>query len=73
MNYQAHQAVTHFDTLPPSALVDLNTASAITGRSRNSFYRHFRAGELTPVKIGTATRIRVGELRALMGLTGGAK
>lgn len=68
MNFQAHQAVTHFDSLPASALVDLNTAAAVTGRSRNSFYRHFKAGELTPIKIGNATRIRVSELRALMGV-----
>lgn len=62
------QAVDRFESLPSSALVDLNAAAAVSGRSRNSLYRHFKAGELTPVKIGFSTRIRVGELRTLMGV-----
>jgi hypothetical protein len=61
-------AVTNFDSLPASALVNIAAAVAVTGRSRNSIYRHFTRGELTPVKIGFSTRVRVSELRALIGL-----
>ena len=60
-------AVLQFDDLPNSALVDIATGETITGRSRASIYRHFKAGELTPVKIGTSTKLRVGELRRLIG------
>lgn len=60
-------AVTNFDSLPASALVDIKTAVAITGRSRNSVYRHIKAGDLTAVKLGFSTRLRVSELRRLIG------
>lgn len=61
-------AVQQFDTASDSALLTLIDAGIIAGgRSRASFYRHFKAGELTPVKIGSSTRIRVGELRRLIG------
>ena len=46
----------------------MTDTAAISGRSRVSLYRHFIAGELTPVKVGGRTRIRVSELRALMGV-----
>jgi hypothetical protein len=64
---QAAAAVCQFDTLSPSVLVTLADASAVSGRSRASLYRHFKAGELTLVKVGHSTRIRVGELRRLIG------
>ena len=64
----ASAAVQQFDTSPNSALLDITTASTIAGRSRASIYRHFKAGELTMVKIGNSTRIRVGELRRLIGV-----
>jgi hypothetical protein len=63
----ASPAVQQFDTLPDSALVPIKDAVIISGRSRASFYRHFRAGELTLNKVGDSTRIRVGELRKLIG------
>ncbi|MBK7417417.1 MAG: helix-turn-helix domain-containing protein [Dechloromonas sp.] len=40
---------------------------AISYRSRASIYRHFKSGELNPVKVGNSTRIKVGELRRLIG------
>lgn len=61
-------AVQQFDTLPDSILVSLAEAGAVSGRSRASLYRHFKDGELTPIKIGHSTRVRVGELRKLIGV-----
>ena len=60
-------AVQMFDSSPESALLDVNTACIISCRSRNSIYRHIKAGELTKVRVGSSTRIRVGELRKLIG------
>lgn len=60
-------AVQHFDTLSPSVLLSIADASAVSGRSRASIYRHFSAGELSQIKVGNSTRIRVGELRKLIG------
>lgn len=60
-------AVQQFDHAPDSMLVDINSASTISGRSRASIYRHFKDGDLTPIKIGNSTRIKVGELRRLIG------
>lgn len=59
-------AVSQFDTYPNSALVSLATGGAVLDRSRASLYRDFKAGRLTPIKVGNSTRIKVGELRALM-------
>mgnify|MGYP001489716759 CR=1 FL=1 len=59
-------AVAQFDAMPDQALVDLGAASLVTGRSRASLYRHFKAGELTLIKLGCSTRANVGELRKLM-------
>ncbi|MBS4097963.1 MAG: helix-turn-helix domain-containing protein [Sulfuricella sp.] len=67
------RAVQQFDNFPNSALVSLADAGTITGRSRASLYRHFKAGELTLVKVGCSSRIRVGELRRLIGVGGGAQ
>lgn len=59
--------VQQFELLPNSALVSLGDAGTIAGRSRASLYRHFKAGELTLIKVGNSTRVRVGELRRLIG------
>jgi len=64
---QIPEVVAQFDRMPDQAVVDLNNASAISGRSRASLYRHFWSGELTLVKVGNSTRVRVGELRRLIG------
>lgn len=65
---QVNYSIENFDSLPDTAVVDIGSAAAITGRSRNSIYRHFKAGELTPIKIGCSTRVRVSELRRLLGV-----
>ena len=57
----------NFNDAPDAMLIDIGTAGAIAGRSRASLYRHFKAGELTLVKVGNSTRIRVGDLRRLIG------
>jgi hypothetical protein len=62
--------IQNFDEYPNEALISIGTACALTDRSSSSFYRAFNSGELTPIKLGKSTRIRVGDLRALM--TGGA-
>ncbi|MEF8719298.1 MAG: hypothetical protein V5B35_01740 [Candidatus Accumulibacter necessarius] len=64
---QIPEVVSQFDQMPDQAVVDLNNARAISGRSRASLYRHFRAGDLTLIKVGNSTRVRVGELRRLIG------
>jgi len=60
-------AVSLFDSFPDSALVSFSTAGTVIDRSRPSFYRDIKAGRLTLVKVGNSSRLRVGELRALMG------
>lgn len=60
--------ISEFDNLPDSSLVSITTASAVSGRGRSSIYRHFKAGELTKIRVGQSTRIRVSELRKLIGL-----
>jgi hypothetical protein len=66
-NKQIPEVVSQFDRMPDQAVVDLNNARAISGRSRASLYRHFQAGDLTLIKVGNSTRVRVGELRRLIG------
>jgi len=65
--HASFDAVRQFDQAADSMLVDISTACTIATRSRASIYRHFHAGELTPVKVGNSTRIKVGELRRLIG------
>lgn len=64
----ASPAVQHFDTYAHSVLVDVNDACVVARRSRASIYRHFKAGDLTMIKVGSSTRVRVGELRRLIGV-----
>lgn len=60
-------AVRNFDDAPESMLVDLHAAGIIASRSRVSLYRDARAGRIQLVKVGRSTRIRVGDLRRLIG------
>lgn len=59
----------YLDDASDSMLVDIPYACAVASRSRASIYRHFKAGDLTPIKVGHSTRIRVGDLRKLIGAT----
>ena len=61
-------AVQQFDSLPDSGLITIPETCGVSSRSRASIYRHFANGELTPVKVGHSTRVRVGELRRLIGI-----
>jgi hypothetical protein len=63
----------HFDDAPNSMLVDIGTAVVISHRSRASIYRHINAGELSAIKVGHSTRIRVGDLRRLIKAEGDTK
>ena len=59
--------VQQFDHAADSALVSINDAGAIASRSRASLYRDNKAGRLPFVKICGSTRIRVSDLRKLIG------
>lgn len=64
-------ALTQFDALPNSALVDIKTFAAISGRSVPSTWRDLKAGRIPkPFSTGpNSTRWRVGDIRAhLAGL-----
>lgn len=65
-NRYAYEA---FDKAPDSALVDIHTACDITDSSRATIYRLHHAGKLPFHKIGKLTRIKVGNLRKLIGAT----
>lgn len=67
MKANTFDAVKQFDTAPDAMLLDIPTACAISSRSRASIYRHFKSGDLNMVKVGNSTRIKVGELRRLIG------
>ncbi len=67
MKTKSFDAVSRFDTAPDAMLLDIPTACTISSRSRASIYRHFKSGDLNPVKVGNSTRIKVGELRRLIG------
>lgn len=64
------EVVKNFDEAPDSMLVSIPSAILLAGRSRASIYRHIKAGELSAVKIGHSTRIRVGDLRRLIQANG---
>ena len=66
MSMPVNQSVEHFDKLPSSALVDLSSAGLICHRSRASVYRHIKAGDLELIKVGSSSRVRVGDLRKLI-------
>ena len=58
--------ITHvegFDKLPAPALVSLTAGGIISSRSRATLYRDNKAGKLPFVKVGNATKVRVGDLR----------
>lgn len=59
---------THFGELADSMLVDIPCAQFVSTRSRTSINRAFTDGTLTRVKVGGSTRIRVSELRTMLGL-----
>jgi len=69
-NKELPAAVLQFDQTPNCALVTLATACRIASRSRASFYRDASAGRIQFIKIGNSTRIRVGDLRKLIGADG---
>lgn len=58
--------ISHFDTLPDSAMLRLPAVLALTGHGRSSWYEQVAAGLAPkPVRIGPrATAWRVGDLRA---------
>lgn len=57
----------NFDQAPESALVNLNVAGNIADRSRATLYRDNKAGRLPFVKVGNSTKVRVSDLRKLIG------
>lgn len=67
MNRKTQATLEQFDHAPGSALVSLNSASVIASRSRASLYRDNKAGRLPFVKVASSTRIRIADLRKLIG------
>ena len=57
-----------FSRLDGNALVDIHTTCAVIGKSRNSIYRMFKSGDLAQIKVGNSTRIRVADIRRLIGV-----
>lgn len=55
------------DDAPDNYLVSLNEASDLLDRSRVSLYRDVKAGRLRLIKIGNSSRLRLGDIRALIG------
>ncbi|MFA7271033.1 MAG: hypothetical protein WC073_16985 [Sterolibacterium sp.] len=66
-NNETPPAVQQFDDLPDTALISITNAGIVAGRSRCSIYRHVKAGELTIVRVGSSSRLVVGQLRRLIG------
>lgn len=56
-----------FANWPDDQLLSLAAAERLLSRSRVSLYRDARAGRIQFVKVGKSTRIRVGELRRIIG------
>lgn len=58
-------ALTAFDVLPDSAMVDVKTVAGVLGRSTTAIWRDSRTGRMPrPLKIGPAcTRWQVGAIR----------
>ncbi|MDG2405178.1 MAG: AlpA family phage regulatory protein [Paracoccaceae bacterium] len=70
-NRRIFDKISAFDTLPDTAVIDLKTVRAFSGRSKTSIYRDVAAGRLSkPVRIGPqAVRWRVGNVRAYLSGT----
>ena len=60
-------ALQDFDAAPDSALLTLAQAGKIAQRSRASLYRDGASGKISFVKVGGSTRVRVGDLREMIG------
>jgi hypothetical protein len=56
-----------FDSLPTGGLVSISTACAVLDKSAPSIYRMFSAGTLTKIKVGGSSKVRVAEIRKLIG------
>jgi hypothetical protein len=55
----------------PDALLNMRTASALSGLSESSLYRHAAAARLVLVRVGArCTRVRAGELRRFLASLG---
>ncbi len=52
-----------FDKSPDAALLSLCACTYIASRSRATLYRDHQAGKLPFVKVGNATKVRIGDLR----------
>ena len=65
-------ALTNFDFLPDSALIDVKTVAGVLGRSTTAIWRDSRTGRMpSPVRIGPAcTRWNVGAIRRHLAALG---
>ena len=51
------------DGLPESATTSLKVCAIVSTRSRATLFRDNKAGKLPFVKVGNATKVRIGDLR----------
>jgi predicted DNA-binding transcriptional regulator AlpA len=67
--------ISHFDTLPDSALINVNALSAVLAQGRSTIWRKCRA-ELDfpqPIRLSAGcTRFRVGDIRAYLAIRSAA-
>ena len=67
IKHRIDRALETFHILPNEALIDIGTVCVLRGRSRASTYRDVADGRLAPpVKVGSSTRWRVGDVRAAL-------
>ncbi|MEF8760390.1 MAG: helix-turn-helix domain-containing protein [Candidatus Accumulibacter sp. UW25] len=67
MQQELKTTTEHCNEVPTWALMNVNTACAMLSLSRSSFYRLVKSGKLQTVKLGATTRVRVGDVQALIG------
>jgi excisionase family DNA binding protein len=63
------QIINSYAGQPGTDLFSISKAGEILNRSRSAVYRHLNKGELLATRIGGSVRIRLSELRKLLGVT----
>ena len=67
MQTKLKTTIEHTSEVPTWALMNVNTTCEMLAISRSSFYRLLKSGKLCAVKVGESTRVRVGDVQALIG------
>lgn len=65
--HRHQEQLTQFDRLPDSGLVPVTVVAGLLSLNKATCWAHVKAGKMpAPVKIGGASRWRVGDLRAML-------